>query len=133
MAEYNLVLAVWATLTSTGEPVLDSKGREYAVLYNKVRFEEGKNWIENNINNEELAANEEMVGAALGRVLNRIMVNVKRDDCLTAKKLTTKLLERLGINEILPEAKYGLLTIILGFYDGAESALGNVNIQMLTL
>jgi len=131
MAEYNHVLAASATRDSTGEQMTGRKDIAYIVYRNKFTFDIGKNWLENYIRKEGHPPNEEIERAALGCVLNRILVDVKRADCITVKMLTIKLIERLGINKVLNnKAMFGLSTTILGFYEGAEKALNDVDIQM---
>lgn len=109
MGEYNRALAQSATMNHKFEQV----GNIQVARLNEKRFVAVKKWAESEIDKK-----------CIGRVINRIGVDVHRADAVASKRLAVKLAERLNCDpKLKPEALFRLEAIIFGLYRGAEDYL----------
>jgi hypothetical protein len=64
------------------------------------------------------------------RVLNRIGADIKQDDSVVVKLLSSRLAARLGCDENLDsEALFRLAAIIFGLFSGAQQYLNSVDLH----
>jgi hypothetical protein len=133
MSDYNRVLARSFFLTRTGEEMKAREGRAKLASISRMRHEMAMKWIATNIGDKHEDAFTEEDTRRLNcasRVFNRIGVDIRREDCVAVKALSSALAARLGCDAGLnSEAFFRIQSFIYGFYEGAKEAIKNVNIQ----
>lgn len=131
MGEYNQVVAQSATANKTGEQVGGRTGRALVTFVNMTRSNMWEDWCKANLKDtSNLSKEEEASLQSVARVINRFGADIKREDCVLPKMLSSKLLDRVGYKPRLAvEAAFRISAVIFGFYEGAKEAIKSVNLQ----
>jgi hypothetical protein len=136
MGEYNQALDSSATLTKTGEEAEGRVLRGRITFLNTYRWKIFEKWAKANIGDPSAPTEEEMVtGGCFFRVLKRVGVEIKRADCVAAKVLVARIVDRLGCCDVGldSETQFRLGTFIFGclvfMYEDAKKAVKNLNLQ----
>lgn len=127
MGEYNQAIAQAVTMDVNFKPVSEKQ----IVKINFLRFELFKNWAKSNLKDTSNPTEaEKQILPCFGRVANRIETNIRHNDCVMVKRLSTRLAARLNCDTNLKiEAIMNLGGIIFGLYEGAKEALKNLNLR----
>jgi len=124
MGEYNLPIAMSATMDATGKPTPGAIGRAQVTSVNLRRYEAVKA-LETIMKDYE----DHQIGC-VNLAVNFIGADIKRADSVVVKLLCSRLASRLGCDvNLKSEALFRLAAIILGFYKGAEEYLKSVDLQ----
>ena len=131
MGEYNQVVAQSATANRTGEQVGGRTGRALVTSVNMTRSNMCEDWFKANIKDtSNITEEEEVLARSVTRVINRFGADIKREDCVLPKMLSSKLLDRVGYKPCLAvEVASRISAVIFGVYEGAKEAIKSVNLQ----
>jgi len=131
MGEYNQVVAQSATANKTGEQVSGRTGRALVTFVNMTRSNMWEDWCKANLKDtSNLSKEEEASLQSVARVINRFGADIKREDCVLPKMLSSKLLDRVGYKPRLAvEAAFRISAVIFGFYEGTKETIKSVNLQ----
>ena len=136
MGEYNQALDSSAILTKTGEEMEGRMRRGRITFLNTFRWGIFNKWAKANIGDPSAPTEEETnVGSCFFRVLKRVGVDIKRSDCIAAKVLVARIVDRLGLYDVSlnSEAQSSFGTFLFGclvfMYEDAKKALKDVVLQ----
>lgn len=126
MLEYNHAISDSVTLTDTFKRMDDWR----VAKSNLARAVFMEKWCEANIADPSAITEEQdMLAKCVARVANRIGADMRRADCIAAKRLAAGLASRLGCDINLSyEALFRLAATIFGFYMGAEEYLKSISL-----
>jgi hypothetical protein len=135
MQEYNHKIAMSATMTEDLKQIGEvggGAGMVKAAELNKSRADMFDRWCDRNIKDiNNMTQEDEANLNCVARAANRIGVNFKRFDCVTAKALVTRLVVRLDCDAYInTEAAFRLSALIFGLHEGAKEAINDVDIQI---
>lgn len=131
MGEYNQAIAQSATLTETREEIGGRTGRARITYINELRSQSWERWCAD-VHVDPSAPTEEQKRflGCVARVANRIGADVKRNDCILAKRLSARLADRLKCDPNLgAEALFRLSAVAFGLYEGAREAIKDVSLH----
>jgi len=128
MEEYNQAIAQSVTMTEDGKQMDEMR----VAKANLARVKFFDKWAKANISDTSASTEEEKgLANCVASVANRIGADIKRNDCILVKRLTSRVADRLGCDINLKyEALYWLGTAIFGLYEGAKEAIKSVNLQV---
>lgn len=131
MGEYSQVIAQSAFLTDKGEQMDGRAGRARITFVNEFRWGIFKKWAEANMDNPSAPTEEEKkVADCVARVVNRMLVDIRNDDCILVKRLAARLAERLGCDANLnAEALFALRAVVFGLYESARRAIKDIKLD----
>ena len=139
MVEYNKVIAQSAFPTPTGIQMHTRLGKQMqkgvdrgkTTFVRTFRWEVFKKWADANVGDPSAPTEEELkLGSCVLHVMGRLLVDIRKNDCMLAKLLAAKLAERVGYDASLnAEAFLRLGAVILGLYEGAEKAIKGVRLE----
>ncbi|MEW6142425.1 MAG: hypothetical protein AB1597_04615 [Chloroflexota bacterium] len=125
--EYNRILAQSTVVSKDGHQQDGRAGRASVAFTNYMRSGIFEDWVKKSgINSTCLTEYDEEHAECIARAANRLMVDMKRGDCIAVKLLAAKVAERLGYDPSSPrcgEVLFRLGAFIYGFYEGAKEAI----------
>ena len=132
MGEYGKIIAQSAFLDSKGKQVEGRTGRARFAFVNTFRMGIFNKWVETNISNPPTATTEEekILINCVARVINRMVVDISRSDCVLVKLLAARLADRLGCNVSLnSKALFMFAAVVFGLYKGAQEAIKDIKLE----
>ena len=141
MAEYNKVVSesTFPTPTSIemhtklGKQMQQGIERSKTTFVRTFRWEVFKKWADANVADPSAPTEEELkLGSCVFQVMGRLLADIRKNDCMLAKALVMKLVERVGYDASLnAEALLRLAGIILALYEGAERTLEDIKVLIM--